>query len=439
VNTEERQLADVLHRITPEPQRPVTVEQVAYRLVSEPQLRREPRPRRGGPVFTRALAPVLAAAAVVVIAGTSAGIAVLASSHHHSPAPSAAAPASSAISSAPVSSSPSPTSSSTEQITPGTRIAGGPWGAELINHQTFTQGSLASANGSLYTFGTGTLDRIDPATGIITATAQYNPPIPNPPVIVGDTVWVVWSYSGGNVVLHAFDAQTLAPIRSVLVPATGGVSGSASGVLASGPGGNLYVAAGDAVAVVNPGNGQLIRQIHLTAGPSDSVAVSPDGSRLYVGAASGQVLVYDLPSDTVITSSSLAGTDSAGDLVATSGGIWGTTGTGMSEWTWFAPNGDLARAVRIGAGAGAGFASLPSYSGGVVWVGGSHTLSCASPVSGRVLDTVTLPTDHNVVEYFASPVISSGRAYSYYSDDASQQSGIVRMTPPPVCSGNVSS
>jgi sugar lactone lactonase YvrE len=439
VNTEERQLADVLHRITPEPQRPVTVEQVAYRLVSEPKLRREPRPRRGGPVFSRALAPVLAAAAVVVIAGTSAGIAVLASSHHHSPAPSVAAPASSAISSAPVSSSPSPTSSSTEQITPGTRIAGGPWGAELINHQTFTQGSLASANGSLYTFGTGTLDRIDPATGIITATAQYNPPIPNPPVIVGDTVWVVWSYSGGNVVLHAFDAQTLAPIRSALVPATGAVSGSASGVLASGPDGNLYVAAGDAVVVVNPDNGQLIRRISLTAGTSDSVAVSPDGSRLYVGAASGQVLVYGLPSDTVITSSSLAGTDSAGDLVATSGGVWGTTGVGMSEWTWFAPNGDLARAVRIGQGAGAGYASVPVYSGGTVWVGGSHTLSCASPVNGRVLDTVTLPTDHNVVEYFASPVISGGRAYSYYSDDASQQSGVVRMTPPAVCSGNVSS
>ena len=390
-------------------------------------------------MFSRALAPVLAAAAVVVIAGASAGIAVLASSHHHSPAPSGGAPASSAISSAPVSSSPSPTSSSTEQITPGTRIAGGPWGAELINHQTFTQGSLVSADGSLYTFGTGTLDRIDPATGIITATAQYNPPIPNPPVIVGNTVWVVWSYSGGNVVLHAFDAQTLAPIRSVLVPATGAVSSSASGVLASGPDGNLYVAAGDAVVVVNPDNGQLIRRIYLTAGTSDSVAVSPDGSRLYVGAASGQVLVYDLPSDTVITSSSLAGTDSAGDLVATSGGVWGTTGVGMSEWTWFAPNGDLARAVRIGQGAGAGYASVPVYSGGMVWVGGSHTLSCASPVNGHVLDTVTLPTDHNVVEYFASPVISGGRAYSYYSDDASQQSGMVRMTPPAACSGNVSS
>ena len=90
MNTEERQLADVLHRVTPEPPRRVTVEQVAYRLVSEssgPRLGRgsrrgrEPRPRRGGLGLSRAWAPVLAAAAVVVIAGASAGVAVLASSH----------------------------------------------------------------------------------------------------------------------------------------------------------------------------------------------------------------------------------------------------------------------------------------------------------------------------------------------------------------------
>ena len=97
MNTEERQLADVLHRVTPEPPRRVTVEQVAYRLVSEPRLGRqtqgrEPRPRRGGLVLSRAWAPVLAAAAVVVIAGASAGIAVLASSHHTPPPPAGGGP-----------------------------------------------------------------------------------------------------------------------------------------------------------------------------------------------------------------------------------------------------------------------------------------------------------------------------------------------------------
>ncbi len=252
---------------------------------------------------------------------------------------------------------------------------------------------------------------------------------------------MVWSYSGGNVVLHGFDAQTLAPTRSVLVPATGAVSSSASGVLASGPDGHLYVAAGGSVVVVNPDTGQLIGRMDLTEGTSDSVAVSPDGSRLYVavGVASVKVLVYDLASDIVINSSSLSSGPVVANLVATSGGVWGTTGAGMSEWTWFAPNGDLGRAVRIGQGAGAGYASVPVYSGGAVWVGGSHTLSCASPVNGQVLDTATLPTDHQVVEYFGSPTVTGGRAYSYYQDNASQRSGVVRMTPPAACSGNVSS
>ena len=444
MNTEERKLADALHQITPEPPRRVTVEQVAYRMVSEPRLSgqtrgrqprgRAPGPRRGHFAPSRAFAPVLAAAAVVVIAGASAGIAVLASSHHHSPAAAGGAPSSSASPSASASTSPSSTPSSTQQSTPTTAIAGGPWGAELIDHQTFDQVGPVSADGSLYAYSTGSLDRIDPATGAVVATAPYNPPLPSPAVIVGNTVWVVWSYSGGNVVLHGYNAQTLAQTASVLVPATGPVSSTGSNVLTAGPDGHLYVAAGIAVSVLDS-NGQLIRRIYLTAGTTNSVAVSPDGSTLYVGVGGFKVLVYNLASDTVISSSSLKDTNSGGNLVATSGGVWGTTGTGMSEWTWFAPSGDLGRAVRIGEGAGAGFASVPSYSGGVVWVGGSHTLSCASPVNGRILDTATLPTDHSVVEYFGSPAVSGGRAYSSYQDNASQLSGLVQMTPPTACSG----
>jgi hypothetical protein len=442
VNIEERQLADVLHRVTPEPPRPVTVEQVAYRLVSEPsgprpgrQPRgREPRPRRGLRL-SHAWAPALAAAAVVVIAGASAGVAVLANSHHNPSSSAGGTPASSTVSSSTTSSSPSQAPSSTQQTTPTTAIAGGPWGAELIDHHTFSQGSLVSAGGSLYAYSNGYLDRIDPATGDIVATAQYNAPLPNPPVIVGNTVWVVWSYGGGNVYLHGYNAQTLARTASVLVPATGPVASSASNVLTAGPDGHLYVAAGVSVAIVNPANGNSVNHIYLTAGTANSVAVSPDGSRLYVGVGGFKLLVYNLASDTVAGSSILESTDTGGNLVATSGGVWGTTGVGMSEWTWFAPNGDLSRAVRIGQGSGAGFASLPAYSGGVVWIGGSHTLTCASPANGRILGSATLPTDHGAVEYFSSPAVAGDHAYASYTDDASQLSGLVRMTPPAACSG----
>jgi len=440
VNNEERRLTDILHRITPEPPRPVTVEQVAYRLVSEPRLGRqtrlgrEPRPRRGG--LSRAFAPALAAAAVIIIAGASAGLAVLANSHHTPPAASGGTPASSSVSS--VSSSPSQTSPP-GTTTPVTGSAVGPWDAQLINHQTFNQLSLVSADGSLYAYGNGTLDRIDPATGAIAATARYSPPLPNPPVIVGNTVWVVWSYGGGNVVLHGYDAQTLAQTASVLVPATGPVSTVGDGVLTSGPNGHLYVAAGVTVVEVDPATGQIIQRIYLTAGTASSVAVSPDGGTLYAGvgsSASFKLLVYNLAANnTVAGSSSLTSGGAGGDLVATSGGVWGTTGSGMSEWTWFAPHGDLSRAVRVGGGAGGGLVSAPSYSGGVVWVGGSRTLTCASPANGQALASVSVPADHGVAELFTSPVVAGDHAYSLYVNNQAQRSGLVRMTPPAACSG----
>ena len=449
MNTEERKLADVLHRITPEPPRRVTVEQVAYRLVSEPKLGRQtrgrepagPRPRRRGPLFSRALAPVLAAAAVVVIAGASAGIAVLANSHHNPPPLAGGGPASSASSSA--SSSPTQTSSSTQQTTPGTGVAGAPWDAKLIGHQALVQGTLISADGSLYAIGnTSTLDRINPATGAVVASVPYNMPVWNPPVVVGNTVWEVSSYNGGNIVLQGYDARTLARTSSLLVPAIGAVSIGGQGVLTSGPDGDLYVAAGETVAVVNPAIPQEIQRIQVLAGKTSSVAVSPDGSKLYVGTGSStsfRLVVFNLPSDTIANESTLTSGGAGGNLVATSGGVWGTTGSGHSEWVWFAPNGNLARAVQVGQGAGGGLSSFPSYSGGVVWVGGTGDVVCASPATGQVLAKADIPADHGVAQYFASPVVSGGQAYSYYQTDASQQTGLARMTPPAACTGNVSS
>jgi sugar lactone lactonase YvrE len=454
VNNEERRLADLLHRMTPEPPRPVTVEQVAYRMVSEPRPNRqswgrqtpgrqtrgrEPRPRRGGLVLSRSWAPVLAAAAVIVIAGASAGIAVLASSHHSPPTPAVGAPSSSSVSSPPVSAS--QTSPSTQQTTPTTAIAGGPWGAELINRQSFAGLAPVSADGSLYAYGAGTLDRIDPVTGAVAATTRYDPPLPNPPVIVGNTVWVVSSYHGGNVVLHGYDAQTLAQTASVLVPAVGAVSSAGDGVLTSGPDGDLYVAAGVNVVKVNPANGQQTREIYLTAGSANSVAVSPDGSTLYIGtvpsgsSTSFKLLVYSLASRYIVNESSLSSGGVGGDLVATPGGVWGVTGSGQSEWTWFAPNGDLTSVVRVGGGGGGGFVSAPSYSAGVVWIGGSQSVTCASPDNGQILATAAVPGDHGVAELISSPAVVGGRAYSYYVNNETQLSGLARMTPPAVCSG----
>jgi outer membrane protein assembly factor BamB len=430
VNTEERQLAEMLHRVTPEPPRRVTVEDVAYRLASEPQ--REPRSRRGSIWRNRGWTPLLAALSVFAIAGLSAGIATVATSHHSTPAPNDGTPQAAT----PVSGSPSPTAPS--QSPPPSwetlPVAGGMWDAKLINRLSFSQGSLTGSGNSLYAIGNGSLVRIDPASGAILQTTPYSSPVIGRPVVVANTVWVVWSYGGSEIVLRGYDARTLAQVASVPVAATGGVSSQAQGVLAAGPDGKLYVAAGDTVATVDPASRQVTHRIDLTAGQASSVAVSPDGSKLYVGTGSFQLLVYDLATGVQALSSSMSA--SGGSLLATAGGVWGTTGTGMSEWVWFAPGGDLTRSFRVSQGAGGGLASLPSYGGGVVWVGGSHELVCASPATGQALARTPIPTDHSVVEYFDSvTVLSSGRTYALYQDDRARLAGVASLTPPAACRG----
>ena len=107
----------------------------------------------------------------------------------------------------------------------------------------------------------------------------------------------------------------------------------------------------------------------------------------------------------------------------------------MSEWVWFAPGGDLGRSIRLTQGTGAGLASLPSVSGGAVWIGGSHELVCASPATGQALARTAIPTDNGVVEYFGSvTVLSGGHAYALYQDERAQLAGVAQLTPPAACS-----
>nr|MDQ2811988.1 PQQ-binding-like beta-propeller repeat protein [Actinomycetota bacterium] len=352
---------------------------------------------------------------------------------HHAPASSAgpASPSSPASSPAPSQRPTSPGPSS-----PPVRVAGGIWGAALITRDTFNQDSLTSGDGSLYAIAPGYLVRIDPADGTVVNETPFTPPIANLPIVSGNTVWVVTSYAGTSVVLHGYNAKTLAQVASVIIPVSGQVSTTASGVLTAGSGGYLYVAAGSDVVVVDPGTHRVVRQISdAGAGPVRSVAVTPDGTKLYVSTI-GVLLVYDPATGAQLSLSAIPGLPpSLANLVATSGGVWGTTGVGMTESVRFAPNGSLLGLVGRSPGPGAGLDSVPSYSGGTVWIGGSHTLECANPVTGQVLKTVTIPADGGVLEYFGGVTVVSGRTYALYLDDRSHQAGVVRLTPPAACSG----
>ena len=443
MNAEERQLVEMLHRVTPEPPRGVTVEDVAFRLANEAgQVRggpREPRARRGlGRGRGRGWAPVLAAASVVVVAGASAGIAQLASHHSHANSPGDGMPTTS-VSTPATSAAPSQPSTSAGPTWPPVRVASGMWGAELINRQSFTQASLTVGAGALYAISQGFLDRIGPVTGEVVTEVPYTSPIPNfpnRPVVSGNTVWVLSSYSGTSVVLTGYNATTLASAGTVTVPVSGQVSSEPQGVLASGPDGDLYVAAGSSVAVVNPQTHQVTKRI-TTPGQVNSLAVEVGGNKLAVAIGAFRLIAYELVTDTQISSSSLNFGGAGGNLIATSGGVWGTVGVGMTERVWFAPNANLSHVVMVSQGTGAGLDSVPTYSNGAVWIGGSHTLACADPATGQVRASTAIPTDNGVVEYFGNVTVmsSSGRTYALYQNQAAQQSGVATLTPPGACSG----
>jgi PQQ-like domain len=436
VNTEERQLTEMLHRITPEPPRRVTVEDIAFRLANQAGPGRQPRsrrphrePRMRRPSWGPAWAPALAAASVFVLAGASAGIAVLVSSHH-SPTSPGVAVGNTTSSGAPAS------SSATSPAATATPIPGAPWGAGLVNHLTLMPTSLTGSGDSLYAFAGQDLVRIDPATGAIVRSAPAISRVMNAPVVLGGTVWVVSNYDSDHVILDGYDAQTLDHVTSVTVPSLGPESSTAEGVLAAGPDGYLYLAAGDSVAVVNPANGAVVRRIQPLIDPPSSVAVSPDGSRLYVSIASADVLLlqtYDLTRGGAFVGSSRLSVVAGGSLVATSGGVWGTLGSGMSQWVWFAPGGNLSSALPVTRGAGGGLISLPSAAEGAIWIGGTHTLACADPATGKVRASGTIPADHGTAEYFGSVAYAGGHAYAYYVDTQSGVQGLATVSPPASC------
>jgi len=214
------------------------------------------------------------------------------------------------------------------------------------------------------------------------------------------------------------------------------VSSEPQGVLTSGPDGNLYVAAGSAVAVVNPQTHQVTKRI-ATPGQVNSLAVDAGGNKLAVAIGAFRLIAYELVTGTQILSSSANFGGPGGNLIATSGGVWGTVGVGMTERVWFAPNANLSHVVMVSQGTGAGLDSVPTYGNGAVWIGGSHTLACADPVTGQVRASTAIPADNSIVEYFGSVTAdtSTGRTYALYQNQAAQQSGVATLTPPAACSG----
>ena len=448
---EEERLSEMLHRLTPEPPRAITVEDVAIRLANQaaPQRRdrasrdashdghtavlRVPRRRGGGMRW----APALAAASVIAVVGASAGIGVALTSHHSptSPVGGATNTAGGGYPTASTLPTDSPAQrTSTHPPEPRIPIANGIWGAVLIDHDSLSSGSLVGGAGSLYAVTDGALVRIDPSSGNILQ--QVGVQTTARPVVVGNTVWVAEPDANG-VTLHGYDARTLGLVRTFSVPGGAG-AWTREGILAAGPSGDLYVVTGNAVAAVDSASGSVKWRTPVTSGQADSVAVTPDGGALYVGVnATGnfRLVDYNPATGAELSSTATAAGGTGGYLVATQGGVWGSVGLMMTQRVWFAPSGNMAKVQYITVGGDGGLDSAPAYTNGLVWVGGTRNLECLDPSSGQVLGSTSIPADAGVPEHFGSVAYAGGHAFALYQDQRAQLEGVAAVTPPSSCAG----
>ena len=454
---EEQRLSEMLHRLTPEPPRRVTVEDIAIRLANKNAPARGAaggattmsgggrRPRRGR------FSPLLAAAAVVVIAGASAGVAVALSSHT-SKAPSAnggvadTGPTASVTNQAatgptsPVQSASISTALPTVPVSSGQAVTNGAWGASVVESVSLTAGSLAASGNSLYAFTTNNLVEIDPSTGQTIHEAPSNG-FPGAPVVAGNKVWQVTNY-GSAVVLSGYNPQTLAADGTITVPVAGLPSGNPAGILAAGPAGTLYVAAGNTVAEVSTSSGQVIRRFPAPGGGViNSVAASPDGSRIYasVGAEQVQLVEFNGSTGAEVASLKVTGQQGASSLVGTPGGVVFMTSGGMAARVWFAPAGNLSGARVVAGPADGGEQAVPTYVNGAIWVGGTKKVECLDPATGQVRASAYVPSDDQVPEGIGDIAVADGHVFALYVNNRTEQGGVAVLNPPAACTGGSSS
>lgn len=391
---------------------------------------------------------MLAAASVVAVAAAAAVIsAVLYASHQPAPRPQHADGLTGAA---------SPPASTISPPVPTVRPSG-PWGMTLLRPEPpDAQLMLIGSRGALYAVDaepTGTeggqrseLERIDPGTGRLAARAVLDDSgvQVSDPVIAAHALWMEVAGPADRVELRGFSLTTLTPVASIRVPVPKPGLPPQS-VLAAGPDGSLYLAAPGSVVVADPVARSVTRRIPLAMNRTSqmpSIAISPDGTRLYAGidingngGTYGQIQVRDPATGALLaTVTRPGGGEGLSGLVATAGGVWGRTGSGMASWDFFAPASDLAHSMRAGGGGFGGLGGGISVSGGAVWLGGVNTISCADPVTGRTRASAALPGDHGDATSLGGVAYAGGRAFAQYLDPNSPaQEGLVRISPAASC------
>ena len=274
----------------------------------------------------------------------------------------------------------------------------GPWKATTVGGAIGHAKPLAGTHRSLYLRDNRELVRVDVATGRAEARKRMGS-TPGRLLIVGGLVWdIPSSTSSGRLLLVGLNPMTLDRIKTVSLPGVG-PPGQLIGSAADARGQRLYVGVGKTIFVVGTRRRHLVAR-YLAPGPSISaLALSPNRTRLYVtwnipnGARSGLAALDPR------TGAALAGPVLfyGGSTVSSvsAGGVWLANGQGMTQTLTFHPADNLAQRIATAATyAGGGWIVDSTVDDDVVWIGGTTTLACADPLTGRVRARTKVPTPH---------------------------------------------
>lgn len=418
---EENDLSESLHRLVPDPPRLLTVEDVARRAADgQTQPTRHRRPW---------LSPLLVAATVIVVVAAAVSIVTVVrttgGNHAEGHGPTTAphrTPSTAATSGRPTPPPGRPT------LPPGhVEPLVGPWHAQLIRRIGIVQGGIASNGKWLYAQALGKLVRISPQTGRIVARTSVGNLTAF--VVTEQKVWVLQQEGSGLVVLDQYSSRTLAKLGSTQL----GVSPEGDGEFSvAAADGQIYATAGQSVVVVDAASGQIVRRLPIHDGRPSQVAVSPDGSLMYVTVSTP---AEDVLQERALPSGRLVMSEPQGDrvisLTASQGGVFIQSSGGMQISVWFLPAHKSDRGATQPEGSGGGGVEVPvTVSHGVVWVG-AFTVSCVDPVTGQQRAEARVPGVHGDLAYLGNVVFARGSAYADYHRD--RLIAIVRLRPPAAC------
>lgn len=455
---EERRLSDWLEQVTPQPPRAIVVDDVADRVAAESPARR------------RHVLPMLAAAAVVVlVAALTVG---LRSGQNHAVPDHSAPPAQTPSNPAPTLSLATPTLSPTQatpthssapfsttpmSTTPGLTTSNTPapkphhhalpvparaWHtSRLGNLGNLEQGTLTALDGRLYAATRGRasdLVRLDPRTGKVLARSQVAlwAGVIAPAVSGG----LVWDVGADSRTVVGFDPTTLRETVSYPIGVTAADNVEPALAPDSSSGGVIFGYARTIAFVTAQGV-----QSTLTADQDVyGLALSPDGSRLYVATlsehAAPSLETLD-PSTGAELAQPFRGNTMSG-LVATAGGVWYLWGSGMSAGILFTRTDGTQvppvishgqRDVDVG-GSGGGFWAPPTVNGGVAWLGGDREIGCADPDTGTIRASTAVGTRFgDVIGNVSSPTLIGHTLFAVFDDLNANRTVLITMRPPAAC------